>query len=329
MNWVKNLANIAKSNKTPDSLIEVSLGVIGRSNVGKSVLFRAMKDMTMKESFKSGLTFFPLNAIDAIDELNESVAEIEEMATGMKSTQNLNEDTLCLLQGSEKRVELRFNEVVGQVLSEPKQFPDLYDQYCDILSEADAIWCMVPSPPSNPNQAEQEQFNRDVVLSQAHLRQALHQRTNPRPCSVAIIVSKVDAFFRKEQQAKKELTSEFLTTTLEQLVSTVCNDKSVKNAAIFPISAFGFGNAKEAGKFAKNEFAKNDRHYVLDRENNKVMEPFNVVPLFLWTMVNGMLHHDLSTNDSPLPTVWDSLQSDFQGMDKLYISLKSALDSEG
>ena len=312
--------------KSSNDCVDVTLGVIGRAHVGKTAMFGAIGHNIISTDLPSRLHFDVDDPAIAANSIEEQFIMDGLLQDGeLPSTMTPEKREFFLFEGAKKRIRFKFNEVVGQILSRPKDHPDLYAKYQEELSLADVLWVVVPCPPSSTNAQGIQKFRYDVTLARAFLRHALACRNNPRPCSVALVISKVDSHFETEEQAKRELTSDSLCDVLRSLVNTVQDEETVDNAAIFPVSALGFGNTVEAdvGVTDRDDiFVDGEPTFIIPE--GKVKDPFNIMPLVLWSLVCGMLHQEtnLRENDDSLPHVWRQLQSDLEATSRLAVWLK-------
>jgi hypothetical protein len=192
-------------------------------------------------------------------------------------------------------------EVIGQVLTHtlPDSEPQLQARYVEYLKDlvnAHVLWVVVPCPPADPQQRDRRRYANDLRITMAYLREALRLRTLPQPAAVALVLSKTDALFATAQEARTALTDDVLHKALGPLVQLIEQSKHVSDAAIIPVTAFGFGKAvlhpdagERHGAPGSAEEPFGDEPIWLLREGESP-EPYNVDTLFLWSLLLGLMN---------------------------------------
>src|SRR5262249_40285935 len=150
--------------------------------------------------------------------------------------------------GNERRFVCRMQEVIGQVLTHtmPDSHPRLqalYTNYLKSLVNAHVLWVVVPCPPADASPRDLRRYSNDLRITGAYLREALRLRTIARNTAVALVLSKTDAMFPSAEAARAALTDVVLHQSLGPLVHLLEESSQVSDAAIIPVSAFGFGKA--------------------------------------------------------------------------------------
>src|SRR5262249_27316181 len=156
-----------------------------------------------------------------------------------------------------------------------------------------------------------------------YLREALRLRPQKQPAAVALVLSKIDTLFENAEQARASLTDAVLLDALGPLVSLVEKSKRVSEAVIAPVTAFGFGKAvlreaesEPAGEAdAEDELGVGEPVWLL--REGATPEPFNLVGLFLWTLLAGLVHAagpDVLAAESGLGTVCRTLRDDLEAV---------------
>src|SRR5262249_8723019 len=106
-----------------------------------------------------------------------------------------------------------------------------------------ALWAVIPCPPSNPSPRDRRRYANDLRITGAYLREAMRLRPVEHPVSVALVLTKIDTLFRNEEEARAATGDERLRGALGPLVHLVETSLRVREAAVIPVTAFGFGNA--------------------------------------------------------------------------------------
>src|SRR5262245_31904480 len=228
---------------------EVRAGCIGRGHAGKTALFRAMSEGPVGDFFPSGLH------VDVADpkEVAQMIRESEEtqrilQASGLPPTLEASQIRYYLYDGDQQRVVYKMREVIGQVLTHtlPDSAPEQqarYDDYLRTLVNTHVLWAVVPCPPPNPSARDRRRYSNDLRITSAYLREALRLRTLEQPAAIALVLTKIDALFRDEEEARAALTDEVLGDALGPLGHLVNKSTRVDEAVVLPVTAFGFGNA--------------------------------------------------------------------------------------
>jgi ribosomal protein S27E len=317
-------------------LPEVRIGCIGRGHAGKTALFQALGDGLIGDFLPSGLH------LDAADprEVARMIREAEQARrllekSGLPPTLEVSQTRYCIYQGDERRVVCRLREVIGQVLTHTLPESDArlqarYSTYLRTLVNAQVVWVVIPCPPADPSPADRRRYAHDLRITGAYLREALRLRTGDHPAAVALILSKADALFHSAAEAQAALNEEVLRKALGPLVHLVEQSPHVSDAAVIPVSAFGFGKAvrQEDGTgragldadTADDPFA--DEPIWLLREG-ETPEPYNLDTLFLWSLLLGLLSHaDL---DPELDALCRMLRDDLESSDPWLVPIKGGV----
>ena len=169
----------------------------------------------------------------------------------------------------------------------------------------------------------------DLRITLAYLREALRLRTLDRPAAVALVLSKADALFASPAEARAALTDDVLHTALGPLVQLIEQSARVSDAAIFPVTAFGFGKAvlrddggerHEAPGSADEPFG--DEPIWLLREGESPA-PFNLDTLFLWSVLLGLLNQ--GGNDPKADALCRMLRDDLEAGDPWLVPVKGGV----
>lgn len=164
-----------------------------------------------------------------------------------------------------------------------------------------------------------------------------------RPVSVAIVVNKVDTIFDDEGSARAELTDDALLGALAGIVQTVRHSPRVVNAAIFPVSVYGFGNAvaREATPAHDGHEAEPDNlpwaisaRRGLEKEyglrDGHAIEPFNLQTLVIWSLLAAALPKEIEvpekdSNEVALARTCRMLSDDLANVGGWFVNVKGNL----
>jgi hypothetical protein len=228
---------------------EVRIGCIGRGHAGKTALFHALGESLVGDYLPSGLY------LDAADprEVARAIHEAEAtrrllQQSGLPPTLEVSQTRYCVSEGDKRRVICRMREVIGQVLTHtlPDSEPRLQEHYADYLKSlvnSHVLWAVVPCPPADPGPADRRRYANDLRIITAYLRESLRLRTLRQPAAVALVLSKVDALFDTPEQARESLTDAVLRKSLGPIFQLIAQSSHVSDAAVIPVTAFGFGKA--------------------------------------------------------------------------------------
>jgi hypothetical protein len=324
-------------------LPEVRVGCIGRGHAGKTALFQALGDGLIGDFLPSGLH------LDAADprEVARMIREAEQArrlleTSGLPPTLEVSQTRYCIYQGDDPRVVCRLREVVGQILTHTLPESDdrlqtRYTNYLKTLVNAQVLWVVIPCPPADPRPADRRRYAQDLRITGAYLREALRLRTTDGPASVALVLSKTDALFDSPAEARTALTEEVIRRALGPLVHLVEQSAHVSDAAVIPVTAFGFGKAVRGedgtgragldADSADDPFA--DEPIWLLREG-ETPEPYNLDALFLWSLLIGSLSHAEPGADlePELDAVCRMLRDDLEAGDPWLVPIKGGVALE-
>jgi len=228
-------------------------------------------------------------------------------------------------------------EVIGQILTHtlPDSTAELqarYGEYLKSLVNTHVLWAVVPCVPPNPSARDRRRYANDLRITIAYLREALRLRSLEQSVSVALVLSKIDMLFKDPEEARAALTDEVLLDAFGPLVHLIDTSAHVADAAIIPVTAFGFGNAvlREGGgeragvspDLADEPFGAEP--IWLLREG-VAPHPFNLDTLLLWTLLFGLLDEagsEVMAGQSQLSAIWRMLQADLETSNPWFLPLK-------
>jgi hypothetical protein len=316
---------------------EVRIGCIGRGHAGKTALFQVLGDSLVGDFLPSGLH------LDASDprEVARMIRESENaqrllQKSGLPPTLEVAQMRYCIFEGDRPRIICRMREVIGQVLTHtlPNSEPRLQARYVDYIKSlvnANVIWVVVPCPPAYPDSRDRRRYANDLRITLAYLREALRLRTLKEPTAVALVLSKTDALFASAQEARDALTDDVLNCAVGPLVHLIQQSDRVSDAAIIPITAFGFGKAilrpdgterHEAPGSAEEPFG--DEPIWLLKEGESPA-PYNLDTLFLWSLLLGLLNKGGTAKDSQLDTLCRMIRDDLEAGEPWLVPIKGGV----
>jgi hypothetical protein len=284
---------------------EVRAGCIGRGHAGKTALFRALGEGPVGDFFPSGLH------VDVGDprEVAQMIREAEQtqsllQRSGLPPTLQASQVRYYLYDGEAQRVAYQMREVIGQVLTHT--LPDStaaqqtrYGEYLKSLVSTHVLWAVVPCPPPNPGARERRRYANDLRITLAYLREALRLRSLEQPVAVALVLSKIDTLFKDAEEARASLPDDVLRRALGPLVHLIETSARVSDAAIIPVTAFGFGNAvlsEPGGEREGTAPESADEPFGAEPiwllREGVAPHPFNLDTLFLWTLLFGLLNQE-------------------------------------
>ncbi len=323
---------------------EVRAGCIGRGHAGKTALFRALGEGVVGDFFPSGLH------VDGGDprEVAHLIHEAEQtqhllQLSGLPPTLRASQIRYYLYDGDEQRAVYKMHEVIGQVLTHtlPDSAPEQqahYNGYLKSLVNTHVLWTLVPCPPPNPGAGERRRFANDLRITLAYLREALRLRSLEQPVAVALVLSKIDTLFADAAEARDSLTDDVLCKALGPLVHLIDQSPRVSDAAIIPVTSFGFGNAvlrEPAGERAGAPPELADEPFGAEPiwllREGAALQPFNLDTLFLWTLLFGLLNqagHGVAEAESEIGEICRTLREDLDAGEPWFLPLKSATVAE-
>ncbi len=320
-----------------EDLPAVRAGVIGRGYAGKTALFRALAQGPLSEYLPSGLHLDvgdPRQVARLIREAEETHKLLEDV--GLPPTLEASEQAYFLFDGESPVLAFHMREVIGQILTHT--LPDSseeqqtrYHQYMGELASTQVLWVAIPTPPPDPTPRDKRRYNNDLRLTSAYLREALRHRRPDQPCAVALVLTKIDSLFPVEEEAREVLADEMAQNVLGPLVNVVNTSRKVLDAAIFPTSSFGFGNATAlpdheatTPQSSSPQLYTAEPAWVLKRGASQ--EPFNLTALTAWTLWQGLRNQEVDTrqfNPTTISQVGRQLQDDLQYIESWIIPVKT------
>jgi hypothetical protein len=320
---------------------EVRAGCIGRGHAGKTALFRALLEGPVGDFFPSGLhadAGDPREVARMIREAEETQRVLEK--SGLPATLQAAQIRYYLYDGEERRAVCNMREVIGQVLTHT--LPDSageqqahYAEYLKSLVNTEVLWAVVPCPPPSPSSRERRRYANDLRITLAYLREALRLRSLEQPVAVALVLSKIDTLFEDPAEARACLSDDVLRTALGPLVHLIDKSARVSEAAIIPVTAFGFGNAvlrEQPGERAGAPPESADEPFGAEPvwllREGVAPNPFNLDTLFIWTLLFGLLSQAAGGASGAAPEdddVCRMLREDLDAADPWLLLLKGGM----
>jgi hypothetical protein len=327
-----------------EDVTEVRVGCIGRGYAGKTALLRALAEGPVGDFFPSGLHVDagdPRGVAQMIRESEETQRLLHQF--GLPPTLKASQIRYYLYEGAAQRVVCKMREVIGQILTHtlPDSAADQqarYREYLRTLVNTHVLWAVVPCSPPNPSARDRRRYANDLRITLAYLREALRLRSLEQPVAVALVLSKIDTLFKDAEEARASLTDEVLRTCFGPLVHLIEQSPRVSDAAIIPITAFGFGNAVLREETSEPEEARPDSEegpfgsepIWLLREGVSA-QPYNLDTLVIWTLLFGLLNqagHDVLEEDSELGQICRTLSADLDAIDPWFLTLMGGVTTQ-
>lgn len=301
-------------------LMKIGMILLGRENSGKSALLTSLDLAWMSSSLASGLQMnlvgsdgvelSPLVLASRMEKIQRRLWALSEDGDGLKSTVVPEPVNYCLCEGSSPRLQLNTDDEIGQIISHTKSESSAdemkrYEAFLKRLSERDVITMVFSPPPRTAHAMADFQWTKDLKMYAAYLTEGLRKGDRRKPVSVAILINKVDTLFDDEQAARAALTDSLLRASFETLIQVIDHEPRIVNAAIFPVSAFGFGNAvaRKAGPEAAAQANQENRPWQvttrggLEQEygiqDGRSIEPFNLQSVILWSLLAAALPKEI------------------------------------
>ncbi|HKB40418.1 MAG TPA: hypothetical protein VKD72_28575, partial [Gemmataceae bacterium] len=321
-----------------DGVHEVRVGCIGRGHAGKTALFHALGESLVGDFLPSGLH------VDAGDprEVAQMIREAEEAQRllhqfGLPPTLKAAQIRYCLYDGAEPRIVYRMREVIGQVITHtlPDSAADQQARYTDYvrsLVDTHVLWAVIPCQPSDPSAVDRRRYANDLRITLAYLREALRLRALEQPVAVALVLSKIDALFQNAEEARASLTDEVLRACFGPLVHLIEQSNQIADAAIIPVTSFGFGNAvlREEGSTREGSHPEAEEEPFgsepiwLLREDASAQR-YNLDTLFTWTLFYGLLNsvgNGVINEDTELGQICRTVSEDLAALNHWLLPLK-------
>jgi hypothetical protein len=319
----------------PGDPTSILMEMIGREHSGKTALKTCYYKGPLAGPQASGLELAAADPRVMARWMIEAIETYRDLTgRGLVSTLDPEVISYHLYYADEARAILQLREVVGQILthttpdSDDKQQAQ-YQAYVENLTRADVLQVVIGCLPSD-EPSDLMRFEADLMVTAGYLREALKVRTNPTPVAVQLLLSKVDAAFDRADESKKALPDERLVAMLGRLVRIVEGSTKVGMAAIFPVSAFGFGATHQATEpVATTDYPLGGFSVVSEGEIEYLLKPgaiptpFNLTAAVWWAIMAGLMLKPADESASKLADTARMMVADLEAMGAWFVPLKA------
>jgi hypothetical protein len=198
---------------------------------------------------------------------------------------------LALLESGRPRLRLELHDPVGQLVqfttpSSPEEMRRRCDGYQEHLASVDVLWLVLPCPSREAGRDERQAFFDALTMTTAYVRTALEQRCVEHPLALAVVISRIDARYTDEPEARARLPRELL-DGLDRLFRPLAGHPRLGELVLAPVSAWGFGSAVAGTgpQSAADGLPPEPGPTWLLRRGP---QPFNVGGLVLWSLAAGL-----------------------------------------
>ena len=332
----------------PEAPLVLRISLVGRGGSGKTVISNAIYKTIGQIQSRMGLQL----DVESERDMAETIKQYRDTTStlahqGNPPTLDHTVRSFMLYKGATPCALSKFYDYVGQVFTQPDGSMQREEQFKELikcLAQSDTLLAVIPSPPIGSNETDFERFNHDVNLLRVFIRGAINSPHRRRPLSVGLVMNKLDIAFGSEEEARAALTEQTLRDNrlFGSLISMLEHTDEVTHAGIFPVSSFGFNNAEEIveavepvmeddGEFeeiiddAAVSYEQSEPIWKLKAD--RTLEPVNVAPLVLWSVMTSLLQQEVSHKDdgSLIVDLCRRLSQDFQDLNGWYIPLKGEL----
>lgn len=310
----------------------VQIGVLGQPNIGKTMLSFSLHSELRAFVTPSNLMFGfddPIKHLEFDKELQINIDRLRrEDISANWAVKNLD---YYAWKGHEKLAGFRLPDVIGHTyctIPEDRDKIKNFDWHLDHLAKANVLWTVLAIPSSKDSGLLEQELARALAFH----RYALSE-SNGEPCVQAIVLSRIDTFYASEQEARSNLSAKSLRQALFPLVSYIETSSQIQEAAIFPISSFGFGKAirrqtqESSGDSSSNSGSANERWLLKPGAN---IEPFNVRALILWSLLTGLSVQKTSESVDGMnkQALCNQLSGDLRAIENFVVPIKGEWTSK-
>jgi hypothetical protein len=322
----------------------VRIAMLGSPGTGKTNVPPAITRSQVEGRFPSGGRFGGPPQITVPNLVNTRIIE-RTASTGVIGPTIAEEEHVFEYMSGANKMCVRIIDTIGHVLNMPplRSGEELQKRFKDLiltLKTADVFWLINRCPPPDQNLSHMKE---DAIINFSFVNEALRDRETSQPVSVAVVVSKCDQRFRSQQEIRSPQNRQILGWMANETRAALGGLPGIGDLAVWPISSFGFGNAvfRPASTGAASE--KLDRQGTSERLEiesmlkGPQMEPFNVIPLLLWSMLAGAKYRRVNNKSNGrhveggsgdhIPAearVLQAIQKDFGSLNGLYVPLQEA-----
>jgi len=333
-NWLFALVLARRVTATPPAAqIVVTVETLGREHAGKSAARLMVAKVVQKGPQESGLELTSPDPRALVKLVNVATATYQGLQkAGMIATLEA-EQMLChLCEADRLRAVLRQRDSIGHLLSfgegsNDKRFEEQLVRHHENLTAADVIHVFVSCPPDDRPETL-EQFENELGLLTNNLRVALNHRRTVRKLAVAVILSKPDGVYGSAEEAKAALPDDRLRDLFRRLVLLLEGSERVGLAAVFVVSAFGYGKARlqeqtgqaTGAQAGHSLFSRLDRKHIL--KENAQPDPHNLTALVWWSLMAGLALKPAGAQGPEIARTAKMLLSDLKAMGGWYMPLQ-------
>lgn len=292
------------------------LAVIGTSTAGKTYLLNAIHRLVFGGITLGKVRLGALSAEDTTIKFNQIEENIKLMQKSLLLGTAMKYDfDFRLLHQVTPVLHIVYHDSVGQILTDPDPKKNSSrNEFLKTLSQANVVWLLLPMQVDKQgNYLGISQ--KDILLAEGYLQDALQNRTSRSPLAFAILLTKVDVLEDLEQEKNKQELHKLYTdlkTRFEWLIG--CN--FISASALFPISALGFGNTQ---LLVSSENDRETANYTLLGND---LKPYNVSKLLLWSL-SCVCYQNSSSPESKVDSViTKEILTHLQQLDGLVYALK-------
>lgn len=260
---------------------EIRLAVIGKGASGKTVMRAAVQKIGLRRRLGEGFEFGPLNRLDTKATIR-SISDAEKKAyeSIIQRTTKAEDFRYALFRAENEFFTFLYSDAIGQLLSDtdeqggPNQ--DAHYEFMKVLSTADVIWACLPLNVSGDGATFDED---DCSTIKSYLRDILKKRVEGSAFALAVTLTKADraASIQGNHESARPVLDVLMKKARHEFEDLIRYSPKVSNGAVFPVSAFGFGNAQKLEGISDATIV------------NKEMEPWNVDTLLFWSLDCGLL----------------------------------------
>jgi len=316
----------------PRRMPVVRMELVGREHAGKSILLDEMSRVCQDHGFRSGLQLRitdPRNLAVILRQRRGSEAALRQK--GRETTIHPETWACSLCEQDVEHAAVRIRDAIGQILSHttphsPAEQQSRYEQYLNHLAGADVLWMVVPCIPASATAADISRFKDDLHLHSGYVQAALARRENGRPCVLAVVLNRLDTRYARIEDAQNRLSREIL-PWLRRQVEPLAASRKVGAAAIFPVTALGFGTTVLR---TGSPHHPRSSLWLSAGENEWLLKPghapspYNLRPLLAWSVLAGLVHQEAAgvPNLSSLTQVCRQFREDLRSLRGWQVSLK-------
>jgi hypothetical protein len=273
-------------------VVDLVICPVGPLNVGKSEMVDQLCLTADQVGLRSPWNLAPENP-RLLNELQMRRRHVEaQLHQGPRET-TLHGRTYPLILSLAGRscLRVRVGDPVGQlvsktILSSDAQMQNRCDVYQKFLGHANVIWMTLSCPRREASASEIRWFRDNLQLTMAYARAALDQRPEDRPCTLAVVVTRIDVRYTSEADARARMPREILAPLIRRL-APLCEHRRLDEAVIIPVSAWGFGRGVAGTNPKPGLLLGGDEKTWLLRPGVMPV-PFNLNALVRWSLAAGV-----------------------------------------